>query len=224
MLSWRREDNVYRIIDSWQRSGIISTAFVWNNNPDERLQHSWATIINANRDCGLYTRFAAACLAPTAGVLIQDDDILLEPPSQRMLLEHWANDPDVLHGIFGRRPKADGTYARIVDNIEAEVPIVLTRALITQRRYVADFFLKSAAFSALQTESNPPGNGEDIIFSYVTRSISGRLNRIHHIPFAELPAPQAIHHRLGDAHLEHRTHIMRACENFLAVPSCITPV
>lgn len=120
---------------------------------------------------------------------------------------------DILHSIFGRAPKADGSYARTMTG-PAEAPIVLTRVLIAHRRYCAEFFRHVAGFDAIQYESRPLGNGEDIIFSYVVRRLAGRLHRLHRLPVCELPAPHAIHGR-EKGHVAHRTILLRACEERL---------
>jgi hypothetical protein len=226
ILNWKRPANVARIVDGWRAGGIVTEAIVWNNNPAERFRHDWAKVINVEQDLGLYTRFAAACLARHPCVLIQDDDIELPTETLRALYDAWRQDPDILHGIFGRRPKADGSYdPRNVASGEA--PVVLTRALLTSRRYAADFFDVAPQFETIQRDGKPAGNGEDILFSYTALRhtgrlnrvhrlpVTGRLNRVHRLPVTELPAPHSIHGRNWSAHLAHRSRLMRACEAWL---------
>jgi len=176
ILNWKRPTNVARILSTWQASGIVTEANVWNNNPAETFRHDWASVVNASRDMGLYTRFAAACLASHECVLIQDDDLELPAESLRALVDAWHHDPDIIHGVFGRAPKPDGSYARNIGG-DAQSPIVLTRVLVAHRRYASRFFQVASALADVQREGKPDGNGEDIIFSYVARGESGRLNR-----------------------------------------------
>jgi hypothetical protein len=215
LLNWRRPKNVSKILAGWQVAGLAQ-GIVWNNNPETQLPaHPWAKVINTRSDFGLYTRFAAACLAQYDCVLIQDDDIELPPDSIRQLFEFWKNDPTILHGIFSRKPKPDGSYA-IFGKGEEEVPIVLTRILMTHRRYAADFFHHLPHFSDIQKVCQPFGNGEDIIFSYIARlGANGRLHKTYDLPVIELPAPHAIHHSNPEQHVLHRTKLMRACEEWL---------
>jgi hypothetical protein len=214
ILNWKRADNVVRIVDGWRAGGIVTEAIVWNNNPAERFRHNWAKVINAEQDMGLYTRFAAACLAGHECILIQDDDLELPEDSLRSLCEAWRQDPDVLHGLFGRRPNAEGRYdPRNV--VSGDVPVVLTRALVASRRYAADFFDVARQFEVIQREGKPAGNGEDILFSYTAMRYSGRLNCVHRLPVTELPAPDSIHSRNWSAHLAHRSRLICACEVWL---------
>jgi hypothetical protein len=213
--SWQRPENVKRTLNELHTGGVVRHAFVWNNNSEVTLDHHFATIVNANNDCGSYSRFAGACLSPTDAVLILDDDLILTPSCITALYQFWLQDTFVLHGIFGRAPKADGSDARIVDSLECEVPVVLTRAAMVRRSYFAEFFRVAPIFKDIQRDSQPEGNGEDIILSYTVQSISGRLNRIHRLPFIELPSEHGIHKRFGRAHWEHRTKLMRACEGWL---------
>ena len=214
LLNWKRPANVARILSGWQAGTIVTEAIVWNNNPAATFSHPWANVVNASQDLGLYTRFAAACLAKNDCVLIQDDDLELPAESLLTLVDAWRSDPEILHGVFGRAPKPDGSYARNIGG-DNEAPIVLTRALVSHRRYCARFFQVAPTFDAVQREGRPAGNGEDIVFSYVVRQASGRLNQVHRVAVNELPAPNSIHGRDWQGHVAHRTRLLRACEAWL---------
>jgi hypothetical protein len=225
LLNWRRPANVGRIVAGWRSGGIVTEAIVWNNNPDPNFAPPAglpAKVIHAAQDLGLYTRFAAACLASNECVLIQDDDVEVPAGSLRRLYEAWLSDPAILHGVFGRAPKRDGSYAKDVRG-NSNAPVVLTRVLLAHRRHAAEFFQVAPAFEHIQRHSRPLGNGEDIIFSYVARRSSGRLNRVHDLFVLELPAPDAIHSRNWAAHIAHRSRLLRACEDWLAA-SCYGPL
>ena len=215
VLGWKRPENVQLIVDGWRSSGLVDQAIVWNNNPEITFTHDWATVVNASSDLGLYTRFAALALAEHPTVIVQDDDLQLPPSTITSLLEAWELQPRILHGLFGRGPRPDGTYARDLEGDQV-APILLTRALVTQRRHAARFFHAAPHFAHLQAGSVPQGNGEDIIFSYAVRRWSGRLHRVHALAREELPAPDAIHHRDWAAHVAHRTRLMHAGEEWLA--------
>jgi len=214
ILNWKRPTNVARILSGWQAGGVVSEAIVWNNNPAATFRHQWANVINAAQDMSLYTRFAAACLASNDCVLIQDDDLELPVESLRSLVDAWQIDSNIIHGVLGRAPKPDGSYARNIGG-HAESPIVLTRVLVAHRRYASKFFQVAPAFADVQQGGKPAGNGEDIIFSYVAMSESGRLNRVHRLAVRELPAPHSIHGRNWKGHVTHRTRLLRRCEAWL---------
>lgn len=217
VLSWRRPDNVRRIVDGWRADGLVDEAIVWNNNPDAPFTHDWATVVNSSSDLGLYTRFAAVALARHPAVLVQDDDLLLPSATLAGLLEAWSAQPRILHGLFGRGARPDGSYGRAIRG-DATAPIVLTRALVTHQRHAARFFHAAPHFADVQATSSPYGNGEDIIFSYAVRRWSGRRHRVHDLPCEELPADHAIHGRDWPAHVAHRTRLMQACEAWLDAP------
>ena len=108
VLNWKRPTNVARILSGWQASGIVTEAIVWNNNPRATFRHQWANVINAAPDMGLYTRFAAACLARNDCVLIQDDDLELPAESLRALVDAWHDDPDIIHASSAERQSPMG--------------------------------------------------------------------------------------------------------------------
>lgn len=209
ILNWRRPDNVRRIVASYDRS-VVSNVLVWDN-ANTREEFGCPTV--RSDDLGLYTRFALGLLAPTEGVLIQDDDIELGRETVQALEHVWSRDRTILHGLFGRRPKPDGSYAIDHDMRNGEVEVVLTRALVVSKKLLAAFFLYLPDFDEVQRDSRPHGNGEDIILSYVAMRESCSANRTYHFNKRELPAPHAIHARSG--HGSHRTRLMRFCENWL---------
>lgn len=220
VLNWARPRNVDRIIRSWAAGGIVRDAIVWNNRgespywphpPAPEAPGFSLRVINASADCGLYSRFAAGLLARHDCVLIQDDDIELPPATLAALVRAHVADPLVLHGIFGRAPRRDGSYARAVRG-DAEVPVVLTRALVTDRSNFAEFFRYAPIFDGIQRDSSPAGNGEDIIFSYVARNRLGQPNRIYSLPKIELDDHDAMNGRDRAAHVAHRSRLLRACE------------
>ncbi|MCA9188937.1 MAG: hypothetical protein KDA99_25110 [Planctomycetales bacterium] len=215
VLNWTRPENVRQIVSSWESTGLVSEALVWNNNPQVVLKEMRrATIVNVNQDRGLYTRFAAMCLASNDCVLIQDDDLEIPKVALEKLYAAYRADPEILHGVFGRAPKKDGSYARTVCG-DAEAPIVLTRVLLAQRMYASRFFAVAAKFQPVQCQAQPSGNGEDIIFSYAVRERTRRLHRVHAVSIRELPARDAIHRRNWQNHVFHRTRLLRACEAWL---------
>ena len=213
LLNWKRPANVEKIVASLLACEEVDDITVWNNNPDCARALPAAVRVIQSPELGLYTRFAAGCLARHEAVLLQDDDLLLPPGVVQVLHREARRNPQVLHGIFGRAPTETGTYAIALDGT-GRVPMVLTRALICPRIYCAKFFEHVHVFDELQRDSQPYGNGEDIIFSFVAMKLSGQLNRIHGLPVTELPEEFAIGKRTRD-HLDHRTRVLDACQRWL---------
>lgn len=221
MMSWRRPDNVKRILASLSRIGAVAEVIVWNNNTEVWLESDRpiVRIVNSNSDLGLYTRFAAAALARTDSVLFQDDDLLLPESTLKTLLSAWEGQPTKLHGIFGRRPNATGQYADLLTG-DRSAPIVLTRAVVTARAHIPEALQLAYSLDSLQTASRPYGNGEDIILSYAARRRDSGPHRIYGLPVQELSDDHGIHRVNGwRQHVEHRTMIMQACERWLALQS-----
>jgi hypothetical protein len=225
ILNWRRPENVAVIVQQWLASGVVDEAIVFNNRAAEPLAPvgplADARIVNAAVDnvFGLHARFSAALHARNRCVLIQDDDLLLPAATLDTLGAHWEADPAVIHGLFGRNPRADGGYATSVELREASVEVVLTRALVVDREYIPEYFRHFRRFDL--DRGDPPGNGEDIVFSYVVALLSGRRHRVHALPVYALPAPHAVQHLRG--HRRHRDRVMRACRAWLAGQEAAPP-
>ena len=79
LLNWKRPQNVERIVAGLNASGLVDEIIVFDNSPACKLPVlAGCTLIQADRDLGLYTRFAAGCLARNEAVLFQDDDLLFD--------------------------------------------------------------------------------------------------------------------------------------------------
>jgi len=218
MLSWKRPENVKRILAGWRKDPMIDEAIVWNNNSEISIPNMpEAKVINARVDFGLFTRFMAGMLAKNDCVLIHDDDLQVPPDSVRSLHERWRKAPDCLHGIYGRRPDKNNFYAKLIT--QGRVPITLTRALLTHKQYFPFFFTAIPKFEHLMKDSKPYGNGEDIVYSYVVQKCNGgKEHYTHKLPVKKLPAPHPISARGAGRreHMRHRTRVMRACQDWLA--------
>lgn len=216
LLNWKRPDNLRANLDQLARNPLVDEAIVWNNNAGEPFAHEWATVINSSADLGLHTRFATAALARNPAVLIFDDDLALPDDTIAALYDRWLDDPQIVHGIFGRQRDYYGAYRG--GDVYGDVPIVLTRALIFHRQYAPAWLSAAQHFDDLFRWATPFGNGEDILLSYVARRASGRLNRAYDLPRRELPAGPpgvAIHTRGWTAHLDHRTRLCLALDAWL---------
>jgi hypothetical protein len=219
MLSWKRPDNVARIVAALRRNALVDDVLVWHSHPEAPLPElepdADLALVRTSRDLGMNARWAASVLARHDAVLMQDDDVLLSDAALRRLYEAWWHDPDVIHAIWGRNPDASGAY-QFEDAAAAEAEIALTRALIFHRRH-------AGAFLELRERLDPAiarlaeRDGEDIVFSYAVMARTGRRQRIHDLrgEVRSLPQPHAI----GDApdHRAVRTRVVRACREALGL-------
>lgn len=214
LLNWKRPANSRQIISGWEQSSLITEVFVWNNDiaTSVRTLNASALTVDASANAGVYPRFLLPCLATNECVLIQDDDLLIPEDTIARLYCHWKRDPYVIHGIFGRNRRSDGTYGAAVLG-DREAPVILTRIAMLHRMYFSLFWSCVNDFRAIQRAAIPKGNGEDIIMSYVVRRHSGRLNKVHRLKVIELPAPYAICDL--ETHYLHRTRLMHFCEQWL---------
>jgi hypothetical protein len=212
-LHWKRTDNTQMILGFLKDHRLVSEVIVWNNNPEVNLEVDGARVINSSDDFGLNTRFAAALLAANDCILTVDDDILPHGETVESLFTCWQEEPHVAHTLHGRTPTRENTYALDVEGQPeqySEAEISLTRCTMYHKQHAAKYFEVEPQIRDRDHET--PNNGEDIILSYVARSVSGKLNRVYNFPRSELHAPHSIHGRAG--HREYRTHLMRRCQSF----------
>jgi hypothetical protein len=214
MLNWARPKNVQRIVARWRETTAIDEYIVLSNSGTMPELPDYVTQVTSSVDLGLRSRFLAVLMARNEGVLIQDDDLLVPPRTVEALYAHWKQEPSVLHGLFGRQPEEDGTYAISHNRERIDCDMILTRCLVAPAEYAVRFFEHERYFEILDA-GEPPGNGEDIVFSYIARAYSGKSNRCYPYAAKELRARQAIHRRVSD-HKAHRTRVLETCLRWLA--------
>lgn len=127
-----------------------------------------------NKSYGLSRRFLSGSQAKNNYVMIMDDDIIPSEKTIHFLYEKIINDPRIIHGFYGR----DIMNEYKTDNVFGDVPIVLTRCLVSTKS-MCQYFMKN--FRKLENEdvknSKPYWNGEDILFSLLSIKRSKRLNK-----------------------------------------------
>src|SRR6478735_8486057 len=112
ILSYKRPENIKKLIETYNTYDVVSEIIVWNNDPDITIHSKGKTnIVNCSREMGLDARFHAALLAKTDCVMTHDDDLLFPESTIRSLYQSWKDDPQIIHGIMGRDPTVDNTYA-----------------------------------------------------------------------------------------------------------------
>ncbi len=216
MLSWRRPENTQQIIKNWATCSLFKHRIVFSNlHPPPELP-ACVQGIHATTDLGLYTRFHAGILTRCDAVFMQDDDLMIPHNTIAQLYGAWQVEPDRIHGLFGRVPKQDGSYAADhKPNMGTDCDIVLTRCLVVSNELLCRFMFDVRQFLNMQSEVY--GNAEDIILSHVAKRYSGKPNRVWQLPCRELPQGSvALHLQDNSAHLKHRTRVMHACQKWLA--------
>ncbi len=215
MLNWRRPENVVRIARNWVECPLLNKRIIWGNKYPLLPLPTEISTIWSNTDLGLYTRFHAGILSRCDAVFMQDDDLLIPHETITQLFERWQERPNRIHGLFGRTPRRDGTYAQSYDHYTGACDIVLTRCMIVSSELLRRFMVDVQQFLHLQAVTY--GNGEDIILSHVAKRYSGHPNMIWDYPREELSDEGvSIWDREGRRkHQDHRTKVMHACQEWL---------
>lgn len=219
-LHWKRTENTHKVIASLKNSRLVNDVIVWNNNPDVHFtSEPWVRVVNTSQDFTLNTRFAAALFAKNDTILTLDDDNLIPEDSIKKLYEAWKASPEIIHTLDGRRPTEQNEYAHdvFIGNPAAitEAQMSMTRCAMYKKEYAALYFVHAPKIRGAMEHSACLGNGEDILLSYIVRSIAKKLHKVYRIPRTELPATNAIHHRTG--HKEFRTQLMRKCQEYFNI-------
>lgn len=131
-----------------------------------------------NKDYGLTLRFLTGSLSKNKYVMIIDDDIIPSDETINFLYQKIKEESDIIHGIYGRNISKG--YS--ITNVFGDVPIVLTRCLVTTKdmcKYFMDNFRNFE--NNLIREARPYWNGEDILFSLLSIQRSKKLNKSYNL-------------------------------------------
>jgi hypothetical protein len=213
ILNWRRPRNVHTILDAYVAHSRIDDIIVWNDNPEAHFAYAHPKVRCINSyDFGLNSRWLGCLAARHDCVILNDDDILCDEQTLTDFIECHRRDPDRPYTLHGRNPDEQNRYATYVVPKDGplECDILLTRAACIDRRFVPAYF---EALTQMKLTIDPAtGGGEDILFSYVVRSRTGKRPLTVPGTFKELLAP----HGIGSnyRHFEHRTEIMRRCQQW----------
>lgn len=150
--------------------GKKETFFKSKSKKVKNLEH-WG---EPNKVYGLTLRFVSAQEAKNEAVIIMDDDIIPYPETIEILYELYRKESDRIYGIYGRNLNDNNEYS--ITNVFGDVPIILTRFLLTHRD-LARYFL--TRFRDIENDliknSKPYWNGEDILFSLLSIEKYGKL-------------------------------------------------
>jgi len=163
-----------------------------------------------NKEYGLTLRFLSALEAKNDYVMIMDDDIIPSAEMVKILAWKVRQEPDIIHGVYGRDVKDDG-YS--YENVFGQVPIVLTRCLMTTKSKCQYFMDNFRSYETEQIKkAKPYWNGEDILFSLLSISATGEMNRSYDLPhnnrvFNYLNIGESI--SVGGVHISYRKELSK---------------
>ncbi|HKD08959.1 MAG TPA: hypothetical protein VKB79_23855 [Bryobacteraceae bacterium] len=207
MLNFARPRNALFNLQTYSSYRIVKDILCFNNGAplvSGRLPRK-CVLMEASKDLGLYSRFAAASLATTDAVFHTDDDLIVPEKTLEALYSYWFRAKSSCHGLYGRVAYPTYKYG----NVFGPVEVLLTRAMMCSRRVNNIALSATELFNDLR--GKPRGNGEDIILSFAGMAASKRLNLAYRLPAKNHAGeePFAIH-RMPD-HLEHRRLIVSRC-------------
>lgn len=107
LLSYKRPQNMDRLIATLRAVDEIDKIILSNNNPDIRIE-DWLSdtldveVINQPQHAHCYKRFEIALDQPYDRFICPDDDIFLGSDQYRSILERFHQDPDKVHGVRGQ--------------------------------------------------------------------------------------------------------------------------
>ena len=214
MLNYKRPENVKKIISELKNNRLIGEIIIVDRSPAEQMSFLDTIrdikVIKIDNDSavGMHARWVACSQAKYDTIFMQDDDLLISSDAIKALYESWQRDPEIIHGIFGRKVNMICRYR--YNNVQGEVEIVLTRAAVFHKNYAAEVLRKLPCVGK-ELSTITKKNGEDIFFSYFVMSKSHKKNKTHDLSkyVTELPDPCAIWSRLG--HKDQRTRVTRLC-------------
>jgi LPS sulfotransferase NodH len=100
LLSWKRPNNMQRIVDHLRTHDFLDDIIIWNNNPEVELQiqDENTTIINSATNVKTLGRFLAVYHTKHENIYTQDDDCIVG--DIQTLLQKFLEDPSrIAHGL-----------------------------------------------------------------------------------------------------------------------------
>ncbi len=155
ILSWKRPQNVSRIIQAYLGYSRFDEIILWNNNPDYRfkIQNEKIKYFTSENQFTV-SRYAATFFARNNDIMFQDDDLFLTEFQIEKLFEAHLAHPKSIIGCFGRNLK-NGSYVK--NYSYGKVDVILGRVMIFEKKLIANFVRDCPAFEgALE---------DDILFS-----------------------------------------------------------
>lgn len=155
--SLNKNDNIDEIIIS---HGKKKTKFEGGGYKVKHLHHYG----EMNKKYGLTLRFLSGLESKNKHLIIMDDDIIPSEDAINTLFKRIQGD-ERIYGLYGR----DIRNSYDVTNCFGEVPIVLTRCLITTKN-MCQYFIDNYKNHECEEikKAKPFWNGEDILFSLLS--------------------------------------------------------
>lgn len=231
LLSWKRADNIIKIIDKEFDGELISEVIVWNNNKDVDLTDNLPNnvrLIQANEDFGIRTRFAMGLFAKNDCILYHDDDTHLPKTTIQNMFDEWSLDENIMIGLAGGNPfegecerciasgNTDSHNRHYYNKVrEGKAHLLLGHGVMLHRKHCCGFFTEERNLPA-PPNASPFDSHDDIVISYYVMSISKKSNEVINSRFEWLDdGGVALSDR--DTHYEQRRVMMELCQDYFGI-------
>lgn len=155
LLSWRRAENLQRIVRTLWENPLVKEVLIWNNNPEVVLESEAATVINSSQNFFPFVRYCLIPLTKHPLIWFQDDDLLIRPEQLDAIVSEYSKAPDRIYGCRGRNV-VGGRYAPEI--VYGECDIILGQSMLFHKEL---FYEVASAFYGLA----PNEQADDIAFS-----------------------------------------------------------
>jgi hypothetical protein len=201
----------------------VTEVLLWN---DSRIGvNEWeftkTRVVTGQNPWGVFPRLALGLLAKNKHIFTQDDDWLIDADAFRQMYEGFLKAPTLVHGIFGRSPTEEDTYALEHNHEERDCEMVLTSGCFFSRTILPHTWhlIEQPAIQQCLDFNEQNGsirsNGEDIILSYSAMRFNNRPNKCYGYRIEKLPDYNGISSNAN--HRKVRTNLMQRCRDFLCL-------
>ena len=181
--------SVERIVQAYSSYSVVGDIVVWSNDGEAGFgsgSYPHVRTVISKLDPGPDARWAAASLGDHEHVLIQDDDLLLSEKHIRFLFGRYLKQRHLLHGTFGHNLAQYKSFKVAFGRVD----IVTSPCVLLNRRYIPKYFEHIVRFDDLRDQGLC--EGEDIIMSYVVRSMTGEKNLAWPVKYSTLEVEKAL--------------------------------
>ena len=173
LLNWRRKQNVIDIVNNMVKYNCINEILISNGNIEHSLKKTdmiesdkikifddW--IINDNY--GLDRRYINALRGKNDNIIIMDDDVEISENELNKLIDEYKKNDNRIVGKWGRNI---GNGYNFHDHYN-DVDVVLTKLFVCKKHLFKLFFICKPLIEDIYKTGVPYGNGEDIVFSFIS--------------------------------------------------------
>jgi glycosyltransferase involved in cell wall biosynthesis len=213
IMNFHRPHIVKRILDMMVIYTNVAQIIVSNGKKETAISyvHPKVTIFDdvaVNEVHGLDLRFLRMLRCDSEDVILIDDDILVEENELYRLLVEYEKDPHRIVGFWGRNcKKSTNGIKYTTQDAYGDVETVLTKILVCKRRLGYIFFHCKPLVEEIYRQGSPYGNGEDILFSFITSLYYDKPNFVLERTSIEDIGDDEVAVSKGNSHMPYRNKL-----------------